>query len=421
MHVHLGCTLLLVLLVNEVLCRTTSSILQSQLGAQGRSLVLVGGALSDNNAAVYNTIVQMAGGKGQARIGIVTSASLDPNTQYQGYSDVFINRYGAAATLHINVSIWDSSVAIDDHLANQVRNMTGFFFGGGDQSRTVQAMYLAGHKDSPVLSAIRDQFMAGAVIAGSSAGSACQPSSVMVTGGVSWDALKDGAQTSSKHTDDLTYNPDGGLGFLEGYVIDTHFANRGREGRMIRLLSDTYTLSRGTRRGVGIDENTALVVTHASTSNGRGQVLGEAGVTFFDLTSSYVDQSQRYFSIRNVYLTYLTHGDVYHLHDHDVTFAQDKTPLLGNENYDHALTSTDIFYGKSSSSSRKPEFLRVAASIFDARLDSSSYGTTYEKNPTFRVEMSKTGQSAVGYVKRAHDFHTDLHSYKNMYVSIHAA
>ena len=44
-------------------------------------------------------------------------------------------------------------------------------------------------------------------------------------GGVSWEALRYGVHTtfSEDHPDDLVYNPSGGLGFLDGFVIDTHF------------------------------------------------------------------------------------------------------------------------------------------------------------------------------------------------------
>nr|KAG5693692.1 hypothetical protein BaRGS_008334 [Batillaria attramentaria] len=357
------------------------------------------------------------GGPGQARIGVVTSASADPNDsfQYNG-REILMERYGAADVIHINVSIWDPSVANNPALADLVRTMTGFYFGGGDQSRVIQSMYLDGHVDTPVLAAIREQFEAGAVIAGSSGRH--RVSHHVCYGGWSWEALKDGAMTSSNNCCDLTYNPDGGLAMLDGYILDTHFAERGREGRMIRLISDTKHEPRGVSYGIGVGENTALVVTHANTPQAEGKILGENGVTFFDLSSSYVDTSQRYFTIRDVYMTYLTHGDVYNLHNHDVTFASDKIELKGNENYDHALTSNDIFYGKSSQPNRKPEFVRAATSIFDARLDTSTYGTTYEKNPRFRVEMSRAGREAVGYVKRVSGFHTDVHSYKDMYVAI---
>ena len=65
----------------------------------------------------------------------------------------------------------------------------------------------------------------------------------MINGGVSYYGVRDGAyvftDTHLKDPDDLLYDPLGGLGFFPLGLIDTHFANRGREGRFIRLISDT--------------------------------------------------------------------------------------------------------------------------------------------------------------------------------------
>jgi len=65
----------------------------------------------------------------------------------------------------------------------------------------------------------------------------------------------------------LNYSPQGGLGlFSDSYVVDTRFSELGREGRLIRLLQDTRHLPViGATRGIGIDEDTALVVTNSLT------------------------------------------------------------------------------------------------------------------------------------------------------------
>lgn len=59
----------------------------------------------------------------------------------------------------------------------------------------------------------------------------------MVTGGVSWNALVSGASSGGPkplRPDDLTYDEHGGLGLLPKWLPDTHFSQRGREGRLIR-------------------------------------------------------------------------------------------------------------------------------------------------------------------------------------------
>ena len=56
------------------------------------------------------------------------------------------------------------------------------------------------------------------------------------------------------------YGP-GGIGLFGHGLLDTHFANRGRHGRLIQLLVDSSDVTRGATRAFGVDENTALVVT----------------------------------------------------------------------------------------------------------------------------------------------------------------
>lgn len=148
------------------------------------------------------------------------------------------------------------------------------------------------------------------------------------------------------------------------------------------------------------------------------QVIGSAGVTFFDLSKSSVDQHTPYYTIRDVFITYLTHGDVISLYDRSVNFAVTKMSMRGREAYDHSLTTSDVFGGGSLSSGRKPEFVRLATSLFDAREDRTVYGTTYKTHPTFRVTMSRAGYDSEGWVERRHSFHSDLTSYQNMYVEI---
>ena len=141
------------------------------------------------------------------------------------------------------------------------------------------------------------------------------------------------------------------------------------------------------------------------------------GVVFIDVSHAHHDPHSTYYSISNVLVHYLTNGDQIGLRNLNITFSAKKTPMRGHEDYDHALTSNDIFYGKHRDSSHKPEFTRAATSVFDSRLDTSTYGDTYERNPTFRVTMTRAAYS-VGYVERRSSFHTDLTSYENLVVDI---
>lgn len=61
----------------------------------------------------------------------------------------------------------------------------------------------------------------------------------------------------------LRYSLNGGLGILRrDYVIDSRVSEKGREIRLIRTLLNTRSAS-GHFKGLGIDENTALIVENA--------------------------------------------------------------------------------------------------------------------------------------------------------------
>ena len=50
------------------------------------------------------------------------------------------------------------------------------------------------------------------------------------------------------------------------------FSERGREGRLVRLLADTHDLNNGVRRGLGLDEGTAFFMDRIDDPNARGEV-----------------------------------------------------------------------------------------------------------------------------------------------------
>ena len=103
-----------------------------------------------------------------------------------------------------------------------------------------------------------------------------QSNSAVIVSGTTWSALMMGsfATDAADAVDEsnlmkLKYIPRGGLGlFANGYVVDSRFSELGREGRLIRLLHDTRHLPViGTTKGIGIDENVALVITDSFTKS----------------------------------------------------------------------------------------------------------------------------------------------------------
>ncbi|WP_413173739.1 cyanophycinase [Anabaena azotica] len=215
-------------------------------------LVIIGGAEEKNgDAPILREFVRRAGGV-QAHIVIMTAATELPREAGEKYIEVF-RRLGASEVRIIDTETREdasSSTALE-----AVNKATGIFFTGGDQARITSTI-----KDTELDAAIHKRYSEGAVVAGTSAGAAVMPDKMIVEGD---------SQTNPR-LEIVEMGP--GLGFLPGVVIDQHFSERGRLGRLISALVQEPVVL-----GFGIDENTAMVV-----SQGQIEVIGEGSVTIVD-------------------------------------------------------------------------------------------------------------------------------------------
>ncbi|MFE2917647.1 cyanophycinase [Kitasatospora indigofera] len=367
------------------------------------SLVLAGGAVAATNSAVYGGFVTLAGSSG-ARIGVITAASdvpaNDPNASDPAtcsnsvcngayYVDLLKNTYGAADAQWIPIDLDHISNNSSQTVINQINSMTGFFFGGGDQSRLVQTLMKSDNSDSPALAAIRAKFTAGAAIMGTSAGTTIANGRDMVTGGESWDGLRYGPYTSisSSYPNDLSYRPEGGFNFFTSGLLDTHFAARGREGRITRLAADT-----GHTRAFGIDEDTALVVTNPGAANESDKVVGSHGVSIFDLRNDTVATHSGYWSIDNVKWSYLTSGDTYT----PATWTASSTkPAYAPSSGTVGSRWSDVFSSPTSATAHPYQMVNMATELVNAGRSTTQYGISYESGPTFEADLTKgTGYQA---------------------------
>jgi cyanophycinase len=135
----------------------------------------------------------------------------------------------------------------------QLAAASGVFFTGGDQSRIMDVL-----GDVELLRAVRTRHEGGVAFGGTSAGAAVM-SRRMITGDGDFTII-DGKQVVVRE----------GLGLLPGVIVDQHFVRRSRGNRLFGLV-----LLQPGERGVGIDEDTAVLVTggrHAEVV-GRGPVL----------------------------------------------------------------------------------------------------------------------------------------------------
>ncbi len=219
-------------------------------------LVIVGGGERPPEALAR--FVSWAGGKA-ARILVLTWASGEPRESCETLLgelaahepgeavcslDAVLDTQGKAAPL-------DAARKAD--ALERLSRATGVFFTGGDQARIMDVL-----ADADLLALTKARFAAGVVFGGTSAGAAVM-SARMITGDGDF-SLIDG--------DAVGVRP--GLGLLEGAIVDQHFVKRQRLNRLFGLV-----LKHPGERGVGIDEDTALLVTGGRHCNvvGKGPVM----------------------------------------------------------------------------------------------------------------------------------------------------
>ena len=165
----------------------------------------------------------------------------------------------------------------------------GVFFTGGDQLRIVDVI-----GGTPLGDAIVRLWHGGAVVAGTSAGASVLGATMIGRG-----------RGEESPTDD-SVELEQGLGIVPSLVIDQHFAERGRIGRLVAAVAAAPQ-----SLGVGIDENTAIDV--------RGdvfEVLGVGGVTVVDgaeLRAVGEGEGGRVLSVTDVRAHLLAAGDRFDL------------------------------------------------------------------------------------------------------------
>jgi cyanophycinase len=158
--------------------------------------------------------------------------------------------------------------ACNEENVRTIEQAAVIFFTGGDQLRITSQI-----GDSLVFRCLRERYQAGVTVVGTSAGAAAMSGTMVVNG----------ASDSSFRIGSLDMAP--GLDFLPDSVIDSHFAERGRIGRLLGAVAkNPRTL------GLGIDEDTAIVVERAK----QFRVVGSGAVYVVDgSTISYSNMAEQ--------------------------------------------------------------------------------------------------------------------------------
>jgi cyanophycinase len=226
--------------------------LQPAVGTAGPVVIIGGAEDKRRDRVILSTVVELAGGP-EAHLVVISTASSFGQRAAERYGEVF-RELGAAGAVGLSPKTREE--ANDPDLSRAIGDATGVFLTGGNQVRLVSV--IGGTRLEDALASAHDR---GAVIAGTSAGASAVAAHMVAFG-------RSGA--SPKHR---MIHLSAGLGLVDGVVVDQHFEQRGRWGRLLAAVAMSPRLL-----GIGLDEDTAAVVGGDRTL----EVIGKGAVTIVD-------------------------------------------------------------------------------------------------------------------------------------------
>jgi cyanophycinase len=277
-------------------------------------LIVVGGAVDkgsfteknfesqvDKNLNFFETgilrrIIQEAKKNENSQIEIVTTASKIPHEVGREYARAF-EYLGAKKVSVLNIEKREE--ALEQKTIDRIKKADVVMFTGGDQLRLTSIL-----GGTPVHDLLLEKYKnEDFIFAGTSAGAAAASNSMIYQGSSSEALLKGEIKITS------------GLGLIDGVVIDTHFVQRGRIGRLFQaVVSNPKTL------GIGLGEDTGLLVTKGKFMEaiGSGLVILVDGRQIKDTNLTQVELGKP-ISIKNLVVHVMSQNDQYDLQKHEMT------------------------------------------------------------------------------------------------------
>ncbi len=224
--------------------------------SSGGTLIIIGG--HEKRRGEMRILEEVAKYNAGSKLVVTTVASHTAASElWNEYREAF-QSLGVKSVKHLDLTERPQSTTPKQ--LSLLKDAKTVFFTGGDQLRITSVL-----GGTPMLDAIRKIYQRGGVIAGTSAGASAISQTMLLSGR---------SAETPRLEQRLGMAP--GLGFLKDAIVDQHFAERGRIGRLLGAVALNPS-----DLGIGIDEDTSLIV------EGKvGRVLGSGGVYIVDASGA---------------------------------------------------------------------------------------------------------------------------------------
>lgn len=253
------------------------------------NLIIIGGAEDKEGRKEILKRVCQSINKDKDSLVVATVAAEEPKKVAEKYQMVF-TKLGVK-----NINVLDISTREDSYKKENIKVMKEaklIFFTGGDQLRITS---LVG--GTPIYNELKDLASKGIYIVGTSAGASVMSDTMIL----------EGEDEEAPMKSSLKMSP--GFGLVKSAIIDQHFDQRGRIGRLLTGVAQNPEVL-----GIGVDEDTAIIVS----DKGVAQVIGAGAVYFIDgskisLTNVSEQNPREVLSIYGVQLHVLKEGNKFDL------------------------------------------------------------------------------------------------------------
>lgn len=250
---------------------------------------------------ILNRIIKESAKNNLSRIEIITTASSIPEEVGEEYIKAF-KQLNVLDTAVLNMKTREEANSSES--VERLRKADVVMFTGGDQLRLSSIIGGTAFHHLLLDKYEEESF----VISGTSAGAAASSNNMIYQGSSTGALLKGEVKIT------------GGLGFINNVIIDTHFVQRGRIGRLMYACA-----SNPINLGIGLGEDTGLLITEGRKMEavGSGLIILVDGTHMRDTNLTDVEMGEPV-SIENLVVHVMSFGDTFDLKEKKLTISHPK-------------------------------------------------------------------------------------------------